>query len=64
METNFLEIIRTRRSCRCYKPEQITDGQLNAVLEAGKQNQLDDTTNKINDLKEKIMIKYGNMKDG
>ena len=35
METNFLEIIRTRRSCRCYKPEQITDGQLNAVLEAG-----------------------------
>lgn len=35
METNFLEIIRTRRSCRCYKPEQITDEQLNAVLEAG-----------------------------
>ena len=35
METNFLEIIRTRRSCRCYKPEQITDAELNAVLEAG-----------------------------
>ena len=35
MEKNFLEIIRTRRSCRSYKPEQITDGQLNAVLEAG-----------------------------
>lgn len=35
METNFLEIIRTRRSCRCYKSEQITDNELNAVLEAG-----------------------------
>jgi len=35
METNFLEIIRTRRSYRSYKPEQITDEQLNAVLEAG-----------------------------
>ena len=35
METNFLEIIRTRRSCRSYKPDQITDEQLNAVLEAG-----------------------------
>ena len=35
METNFLEIIRTRRSCRSYKPEQVTDEQLNAVLEAG-----------------------------
>ena len=35
METNFLEIIRTRRSCRSYKPEQITDDQLNLVLEAG-----------------------------
>ena len=32
---NFLEIIRTRRSCRSYKPEQITDEQLNAILEAG-----------------------------
>ena len=35
MEKNFLEIIRTRRSCRSYKLEQITDEQLNAVLEAG-----------------------------
>ena len=35
METNLLEIIRTRRSCRSYQPEQITDEQLNAVLEAG-----------------------------
>ena len=35
MEKNFLEIIRTRRSYRSYKPEQITDKQLNAVLEAG-----------------------------
>ena len=35
METNFLEIIRTRRSYRTYKLEQITDEQLNAVLEAG-----------------------------
>ena len=35
METNFLEIIRTRRSCRCYKSEQITDEQLRIVLEAG-----------------------------
>ena len=35
METNFLDIIRTRRSYRSYQPEQITDEQLNAVLEAG-----------------------------
>ena len=35
MENNFLEIIRTRRSYRSYKAEQITDEQLNAVLEAG-----------------------------
>ena len=35
METNFLEIIRTRRSCRSYKSQQITDEQLNVVLEAG-----------------------------
>ena len=32
---NFLEIIRTRRSYRSYKAEQITDEQLNAVMEAG-----------------------------
>ena len=35
MGNNFLEIIRTRRSCRHYKSEQITDEQLHAVLEAG-----------------------------
>ena len=35
MEPNFLEVIRTRRSYRSYQPEQITDEQLNAVLEAG-----------------------------
>ena len=35
MEKKFLEMIRTRRSCRSYKPEQITDEQLNNVLEAG-----------------------------
>ena len=35
METNLLDIIRTRRSCRSYKQQQITDEQLNAVLEAG-----------------------------
>ena len=35
MEKNFLEIIRTRRSCRSYKPDQITDEQLSVVLEAG-----------------------------
>ena len=35
MEKKFLEMIRTRRSYRSYKPEQITDEQLNAVLEAG-----------------------------
>ena len=35
MGTKFLEIIRTRRSCRSYKSQQITDEQLNAVLEAG-----------------------------
>ena len=35
MKTHFLEIIRTRRSYRSYKPEQITDDELDAVLEAG-----------------------------
>ena len=35
MGKRFLEIIRTRRSYRSYQPEQITDEQLNAVLEAG-----------------------------
>ena len=35
METDFLQIITTRRSCRKYKKEQITDEELKAVLEAG-----------------------------
>lgn len=35
MNSEFLEIIKTRRSCRQYKPEQITDAELNAVLGAG-----------------------------
>lgn len=35
MNNSFLEIIKTRRSCRHYKAEQITDDELHAVLEAG-----------------------------
>lgn len=35
METDFLQIIKTRRSCRKYKKEQITDEELKAVLEVG-----------------------------
>ncbi len=35
MEQKFLEIIKTRRSCRKFSPKQITDEELNAVLEAG-----------------------------
>lgn len=35
MEMNFLQIIKTRRSCRKYKQEQIKDEELTAVLEAG-----------------------------
>ena len=35
MENKFLEIIKTRRSCRHYKDEQVSDAELNAVLEAG-----------------------------
>ena len=30
-----LQVLKTRRSCRSYKPEQITDAELDAVLEAG-----------------------------
>ncbi len=30
-----LQFIKTRRTCRRFKPEQITDEELNAVLEAG-----------------------------
>lgn len=32
---NIQEIIRTRRSCRSYKPVQITNDELSVVLEAG-----------------------------
>lgn len=32
MENDFLKVIETRRSCRKYKPEQITDEELKAVL--------------------------------
>ena len=35
MGNDFLKVIETRRSCRKYKPEQITDEELKAVLEAG-----------------------------
>ena len=35
MNNEFLELIKTRRSCRKYKEEQITDEELKAVLEAG-----------------------------
>ena len=35
MKTEFLQMIKTRRSCRKYKAEQITDEELKAVLEAG-----------------------------
>lgn len=30
-----LQVLKTRRSIRKYKPEQITDAELNAILEAG-----------------------------
>ena len=35
MEKDFFEIIRTRRSCRKYRKEQIKDEELKTVLEAG-----------------------------
>ena len=35
MTNETLQKIKNRRSCRAYKPEQITDEELNAVLEAG-----------------------------
>lgn len=35
MNTEALTVLRERRSIRKYKPEQITDAELNAVLEAG-----------------------------
>ncbi len=30
-----LKVLKERRSCRSYRPEQITDAELDAVLEAG-----------------------------
>lgn len=35
MTNETLETIKNRRSCRAYKPEQITNEELDAVLEAG-----------------------------
>lgn len=35
MENKLLELIKTRRSCRRYRPAQIEDRELAAVLEAG-----------------------------
>ena len=35
MDNVVLQALRERRSCRSYKPEQITDEELRAVLEAG-----------------------------
>ena len=35
MTNSVLEALKNRRSIRKYKPEQITDEELNAVLEAG-----------------------------
>ena len=35
MDNEILRVLRERRSCRSYKPEQIKDDELQAVLEAG-----------------------------
>ena len=35
MKEEFLNGLKERRSCRSFKPEQITDEELSAVLEAG-----------------------------
>lgn len=35
MTNAILELLKSRRSCRAYKAQQITDEELNAVLEAG-----------------------------
>lgn len=35
MKNETLKTLKNRRSCRAYKPDQITDEELNAVLEAG-----------------------------
>ena len=37
MTNETLETIKSRRSCRAYKPEQITNEELDAVLEAAPQ---------------------------
>lgn len=34
-ENSFINTLKSRRSCRHYQPQQITDEELNAVLEAG-----------------------------
>ena len=35
MENKMLELLKTRRSVRAYKPDQVTPQALDAVLEAG-----------------------------
>ena len=35
MRNDMLDVIKTRRSIRKYRPEQIRDEELDAVLEAG-----------------------------
>ena len=35
MENEVISALKTRRSIRSYKPEQITDEELRTVLEAG-----------------------------
>ena len=35
MDNEILQALRERRSCRSYKPDQIKDDELQAVLEAG-----------------------------
>lgn len=35
MNNELLELIKTRRSCRKYTAEQVSDEQLAAVMEAG-----------------------------
>ena len=35
MTNETIQTIRSRRSCRAYKPEQITNEELEAVLGAG-----------------------------
>ena len=50
MTNETLETIKSRRSCRAYKPEQITDEELNAVLEAVRQIALMKNGSEENDL--------------